>query len=71
MAFNLMKIAVLAGLTVVTAGIFPDRLRARSLPLGHASRRLWSCISSRLELPSGIPGASALTKPFLSEAASN
>ncbi len=34
MAFNLMKIAVLAGLTVVTAGIFPDRLRGAIIAIG-------------------------------------
>ena len=34
MALNLMKIALLAGLTVLTFGIFPDRLRGGIIAVG-------------------------------------
>jgi hypothetical protein len=43
MALNLIKIAVLAGLTVVTFGIFPDRLRGAIFAIG-------TCIAAALAL---------------------
>jgi hypothetical protein len=43
MALNFIKIALLAGLTVVTFGIFPDRLRGAIIAIG-------TCVGAALVL---------------------
>ena len=43
MALSFIKIAALAGLTVVTSGVFPDRLRGAIIAIG-------TCIAAALVL---------------------